>query len=276
MVGKPPSSAHRRALDVCGHVVDTTEELLRVALPDEDATELFAWLRQLSFMKSGPFGVCPYDVVRDALDSDFRWRDPQRYKAMHRTVRRHLVERVRNAPEKEALRAAREFNHIVSRAQWMREFQGGRDEGAVHEEPMRPEDAPALIELTRKVEGEHNARVVAHWLKRQPEAFHVHRRCDTGQLLGFMAWLRIDGLDDETRAADPVTAEAWELVSAMTPRARASTSVWPGSWCTRRTITVPRGRGTWCACGSSSSCCAPSTAPGPVSSAPNRSSGHRS
>ncbi|WP_406453181.1 ATP-binding protein [Streptomyces sp. NBC_01622] len=217
LVGKPPSSAHRRALEVCGHVADTTEELLRVALPDEDATELFAWLRQLSFMKSGPFGVCPYDVVRDALDSDFRWRDPERYKAMHRTVRRYLVERVREAPEKEALRAAREFNHIVSRAQWLREFQGDRDEGAVHEQPMRPEDAPALIELTREVEGEHNARVVAHWLQRQPEAFHVHRRCDTGQLLGFMAWLRIDELDDETRAADPVTAEAWDLVSAMTP-----------------------------------------------------------
>ncbi|SEE66197.1 AAA ATPase domain-containing protein [Streptomyces sp. 3213] len=217
LVGKPPSSAHRRALEVCGHVADTTEELLRVALPDEDATELFAWLRQLSFMKSGPFGVRPYDVVRDALDSDFRWRDPERYKAMHRTVRRHLIERVREAPEKEALRAASEFNHIVSRAQWLREFQGDRAEGAVHEQPMRPEDAPALIELTRRVEGEHNARVVAHWLTRQPEAFHVHRRCDTGQLLGFMAWLRIDELDDETRAADPVTAEAWDLVSSMTP-----------------------------------------------------------
>ena len=217
LVGRPPSSAHRRALEVCGHVADTTEELLRVALPGEDATELFSWLRQLSFMKSGPFGVCPYDVVRDALDSDFRWRDPERYKAMHRRVRRHLVERIREAPEKEALRAAREFNHIVSRAQWLREFQGGRDEAAVHEQPLRPEDAPALIELTHRVEGEHNARVVAHWLARQPEAFHVHRSCDTDQLLGFMAWLRIDELDDETRAADPVTAEAWDLVSAMTP-----------------------------------------------------------
>ncbi|MET7570254.1 AAA family ATPase [Streptomyces sp. NPDC005492] len=217
LVGKPPSPAHRRALEVCGHVADTTEELLRVVLPDEDATELFAWLRQLSFMRSGPFGVCPYDVVRDALDSDLRWRDPQRYRAMHRAVRRHLVELVRDAPEKEALRAAREFNHIVSRAQWLREFQGGRDEAAVHEEPLRPEDAPALIELTRRVEGEPTSRCVAHWLRRQPEAFHVHRRSGTGQLLGFMAWLRVDALDDETRAADPVTAEAWELVSAMTP-----------------------------------------------------------
>jgi hypothetical protein len=217
VVGKPPSPAHRRALEVCGHVADTTEELLRVVLPDEDATELFAWLRQLSFMKSGPFGVRPYDVVRDALDSDFRWRDPERYKAMHRALRGHFVERVRNAPEREALRAAREFDHIVSRAQWLREFQGGRDEGAVHEQPVRPEDAPALIEMTRRVEGERNSRAVAYWLRRQPEAFHVHRRRDTGQLLGFMAWLRVDGLDDEIRAVDPVTAEAWELVSAMTP-----------------------------------------------------------
>ena len=45
----------------------TTEALLRDALEREDAHELFSWLRELSFMESGPDGVLPHDLARDAL-----------------------------------------------------------------------------------------------------------------------------------------------------------------------------------------------------------------
>ncbi|MEV0221767.1 ATP-binding protein [Streptomyces sp. NPDC050704] len=217
LVGEIPSPVHRRALEVCGHALDTTEDLLRAVLPGEDATELFAWLRQLPFIRSGRFGVYPHDVIRDSLDSDFRWRDSERYKAMHRTVRRHLVDRIHNAPEKEALRATGAYNYIISRAEWIRKYHGGRDESGAYEVPLRPDDIDDLIALTHKTEGEESARTVAFWLRRQPEAFRVHRRYSSGELLGFMAWLRIDALDDDIRDADPVVAEAWQSVSATAP-----------------------------------------------------------
>lgn len=217
LVGEPPSPAHRRALEVCGHALDTTENLLRVVLPDEDATELFAWLRRLPFVRSGRFGVYPHDVIRDSLDSDFRWRDPDRYMAMHRAVRRHLVERIRNAPEREALRAAGAYNYIVSRAPWIRKFHGGRGEGGVYEDTARPEEAAELVRMTRDIEGERSAAVVEYWLGRQPEAFTVHRRRGSNELLGFMVWLRVESPDEATRRADPLVAEAWDTVSAMAP-----------------------------------------------------------
>ncbi|MFF0087063.1 AAA family ATPase [Streptomyces canus] len=217
VVGDLPSPAHRRALEVCGHALDTTEDLLRAVLPGEDAAELFAWLRQLCFVRSGRFGVYPLDVIRDSLDSDFRWRDPEQYKTMHRTVRRHLVERIHNAPEKEALRATGAYNYIISRAEWTRKFHGSREESGAYEEPSRPDDADELVAMARSVEGEESARIVAFWLERQPEAFRVHRRYSSGELLGFMAWLRIDTLDDEMREADPVVVEAWQCVSAAAP-----------------------------------------------------------
>jgi hypothetical protein len=217
LVCEIPSPAHRRALEVCGHVLDTTEDLLRVVLPGEDATELFAWLRQLPFVRSGRFGVFPHDVVRDSLDSDFRWRDSEQYKAMHRTVRRHLVERVHNAPEQEALRATGAYNYVISRAEWIRRFHGSRDESGAYEEPLRPDDIDDLVAMTRGVEGEESAGIAAFWLERQPEAFRVHRRYGSGELLGFMAWLRIEALDDDVREADPVVAQAWESVSATSP-----------------------------------------------------------
>ncbi|MEU7467570.1 AAA family ATPase [Streptomyces sp. NPDC044984] len=217
LVGELPSPAHRRALEVCGHALDTTEDLLRVVLPEEDATQLFAWLRQLPFVRSGRFGVYPHDVIRDSLDSDFRWRDPDRYMTMHRAIRRHLVERIRNAPEREALRAAGAYNYIISRAPWIRKFHGSRDEGGAYEDTARPEDAAELVRMTREVEGEESAAVVEYWLAKQPESFRVHRRYSSNELLGFMVWLRVEWPDEDVRRADPVVAAAWDAVNDMAP-----------------------------------------------------------
>ncbi|WP_254402660.1 ATP-binding protein [Streptomyces sp. AC555_RSS877] len=217
LVGDLPSPAHRHALEICGHALDTTEDLLRVVLPEEDATQLFAWLRQLPFVRSGRYGVYPHDVIRDSLDSDFRWRDPDRYMAMHRAVRRHLVERIRNAPEREALRATGAYNYIISRTSWIRKFRGSRDEGGAYEDTPRPEEAAELVRMTREIEGEQSAAAVEYWLTRQPESFKVHRRYSSNELLGFMAWLRVEWPDADMRRADPVAAEAWDAVSVMAP-----------------------------------------------------------
>ncbi|MFH8533823.1 ATP-binding protein [Streptomyces tendae] len=217
VVGEPPSPAHRRALEVCGHVAHTTEEVLRLVHPQEDSHELFVWLRRSSFVKASAEGLYPYGIVRTALDHEFRWRDPERYMDMHRALRRHFVERIRVAPREAALRAAQEYTHIISGAHWIQRFRGGHDEDGVQEEPLRPRDAPALISMAREAQGESGARGIGYWLERRPEAFHVLRSHGTGELRGFVAWLRIDRLDDAIRAADPVAAEAWEAVGSVVP-----------------------------------------------------------
>jgi hypothetical protein len=38
-----------------------------------DASELFAWLRSLSFIESGPAGVFPHDLTREVIEADLRW-----------------------------------------------------------------------------------------------------------------------------------------------------------------------------------------------------------
>ncbi|MEE4596024.1 ATP-binding protein [Streptomyces sp. DSM 41524] len=220
LVGDLPSPAHRRALEVCGHALDTTEELLRVVLPDEDASAMFTWLRQLPFIRCGRFGAYPHDVVRDSLDSDLRWRDPEGYKAMHRAIRGHLVERIRHAPEKEALRATGGYNYIISRGEWIRKFHGSRQESGAFETPFRQEDTDVLVEMTQRVEGAESAAMVAYWLREQPEAFHIHRRHSTGEVLGFMAWLRLESWDEEARSVDPVVTAAWDYVRSAAPLRR--------------------------------------------------------
>src|SRR3712207_3840103 len=90
LVDVVPSPRHREALELAAHARFTTEDLMRAALGADDSDELFAWLRELSFVEAGPHGLFPHDLARDVLDSDLRWRDPVRYETLHRRIRQHV------------------------------------------------------------------------------------------------------------------------------------------------------------------------------------------
>ncbi|MEU7594573.1 ATP-binding protein [Streptomyces sp. NPDC039022] len=79
-----PTPLHRTALEASSQVLSTTEPLLAALLDVPDARPYFDWLCGLSAVESGARGVHPHDLVRDALDAELRWRDPERRAALHR------------------------------------------------------------------------------------------------------------------------------------------------------------------------------------------------
>ncbi|MFE5403279.1 ATP-binding protein [Streptomyces sp. NPDC056580] len=96
ILGELPGPRHRLALEVCAQAHLTTEALLRAVVGD-DAPELFAWMREQPFVDRCSEGVFPHDVVRQALATDLRWRDPERFDQLYRRLHRHLVERIGSA-----------------------------------------------------------------------------------------------------------------------------------------------------------------------------------
>jgi len=109
-----PSPDHRIALHVCTHADTTSEQLLRAIVAGNDAAhvdpaELYAWLRTLRFIRSGPAGLYPHDFVREMLDNDLRSRDPAAYEDMHHKVaeftRGSLAERAPARSTVEAVQA---------------------------------------------------------------------------------------------------------------------------------------------------------------------------
>src|SRR6185312_9715410 len=94
LVQKVPGPAHRAALETCALVRLTTESLLAEVLGVDDAHELFEWLRGLSFIESGPLGIFPHDLVRDALGVDLRWRNPEWFGELHRRARHYYASRL--------------------------------------------------------------------------------------------------------------------------------------------------------------------------------------
>ncbi|MFY1653691.1 AAA family ATPase [Solwaraspora sp. WMMB762] len=216
LIGETPSPLHRQALEICAHAQTTTEGLLRAAL-DRDPGPIFAWLRELPFIESDARGLRPHDVVRDALNDDLRWRDPQGYETMHRRLHAYLLEQALAATGPAVLPAVGAMMYLQRHAQEIRRYFTFADEGEAYEDPYQPADRPTVLDLASEAEGPESAALVGFWLDRQPEGCHVYRSSATDEVVGFMIWLDLDDPQPAELEADPVVDTAWRHCRASAP-----------------------------------------------------------
>jgi len=211
-----PSGLHRRALEVCAPARVTTEALLREVLGLEDAHELFTWLRELSFVESGPEGVFPHDLARDALEADLRWRDPEGYRRVFRGVRGHINGRLQTSRGEEQQRAIADAKYLFRRLPGVGSPVDWEAWGQQYPEPARPGDREPLLDLVLRWEGEASAAIAARWWERQPEGFFVVRGQD-GAVGGFLALVDLTRASTKDVAADPGARAAWYYATRNAP-----------------------------------------------------------
>jgi AAA ATPase domain len=211
-----PGALHRRALEVCAHARLTTEDLLRAALGRADVHDVFEWLRSLSFVEQGPFGLSPHDLAREVLDADLRWRDRQEYGLLHEGIRAHVLARVRRTSGQEQQRALLDFMFLHRGNPFTQPYWEWASFGQVYADPVTPADHQAILAMTAKHEGEGSAAMVAHWLQRQPAAFIAFRGGD-GVLLGFTAILFLDRASAADIEVDPGTRAVWAYAQRHGP-----------------------------------------------------------
>ncbi|MFI9586872.1 hypothetical protein ACIHCQ_34750 [Streptomyces sp. NPDC052236] len=213
LLGDIPSVAHRRALEICAHTYVTSETLLR-ALMGEEAPELFAWLRQQPYIEPTDAGLVPHDVVREALEADLRWRDPEGFADMHRTVHQYVLDRLRAAPEEKMLPATSSLLYLYRR-EASANFRKWREGGLVEDGFYEEADRGRVLELAEIAEGAESAAICRFWLDRQPEGFRVYRSTHTGEIVAFFAWLRLREPSDP--GIDPVVEAAWAHARSTAP-----------------------------------------------------------
>jgi hypothetical protein len=211
-----PDPGQRRALEVSALARVTTESLLRDALGEEDAHGLFGWLRELSFVEIGRDGLWPHDLVRDALDADLRWRDPDTYCRVFRDVQRHVHTRLRASRGPAQQRAAfdlkflfRNLPGVLSPIDW-------ESWGQSYPEPARAEDRSEIVGLVTTAEGAASAAIAAHWWACQAEGWFVVRG-DDDSVRGVLVVLDLTAASDHDRAADPGVRAAWEHAHRKAP-----------------------------------------------------------
>ena len=211
-----PLGRHRRALEVCALARLTTESLLRDVLEVDDAHEEFTWLRELSFVESGPDGVFPHELARDALEADLRWRDPDGYRRVLRGIRSHINSRLRTTRGHEQQRAISDAKYMFRRLPGVLSPVDWDVWGQNYPEPAGPGDEGAILDLVRVWEGDESAAIAARWWEQQPEAFFVVRS-QNGVLGGFLALLDLRRASSQDIAADPGAGAAWEYANRHAP-----------------------------------------------------------
>ena len=217
-----PSGLHRRALEACAIARVTTEGLLRDVLTVEDAHDPFSWLRGLSFVESGPDGVFPHDLARDALEADLRWRDPDGYRRVFRAVRGHVNGRLRTSQAQEQQRAIADAKYMFRRLPGVVSPLDWDVWGQQYPELAGPTDREAIMDLVLVGEGKAAAAIAARWWEQQPEGFFVVRSHD-GAISGFLALLDLTRASPEDIEGDPGASAAWDYARQQAPPRRTET-----------------------------------------------------
>jgi hypothetical protein len=205
-----PGSMDRHALEVCALARVTTEALLRDVLEIDDAHQTFRWLRDLSFIESGPEGVYPHDLARDLLDADLRWRDPESYRRVFRRVRAHIHERLKDSRGHEQQQVLFDEKFLFRRLPGIMSPLDWDTWGYFYPEPAQLKDREEILGLVEAREGNDSAAIAERWLDRQPEGFFVIRRHD-GVLRGVVALIDLTRTSTEEIAADPGAKSAWDF-----------------------------------------------------------------
>ncbi|HEX6417729.1 MAG TPA: AAA family ATPase [Acidimicrobiales bacterium] len=211
-----PDGPRRRALEVCALARATTEALLRDTLGPDVARDAFAWLRDLSFVESGPDGLLPHELARDVLDADLRWRDPDGYKDVFRGVRGHIYTALKSARGRDQQRAAFDLKFLFRNVPSVLSPLDWDAWGRHYPEPAGPHDGGRILELVAAAEGQASAAIAARWLALQPKAFVVVRGED-GDARGVLALLDLTAASEADRRADPGAQAAWNHAHRHAP-----------------------------------------------------------
>jgi hypothetical protein len=203
-----PGPRHRLALDCVAHARVTTAGLLGSIFGEPEGERLFAWLRGLSFIEHGPYGVFPHDLAREVIDADLRWRDPAAYRDMHGQVRQHAVRRISGSEGRERWHALADLMFLHRANPAAPAWWDWKSLGEVYADGLRDGDAQDIVTMVEQHEGAESAAIASHWLERQPAGFYVFRGRGP-DVLGFGAQIDLHEASEEDFARDPGARAVW-------------------------------------------------------------------
>jgi hypothetical protein len=226
-----PSAEHRAALEICALLRATTEPILARIIGQPEAHALFDWLRSLSFIESGQPGIYPQEVAREALLADLRWRSPDRYAALHRTVREIYKEGLAHNVESEQLRVLWDYIFLHRDNPLIRQTFTWQDTHGVYQDAVRESDRAALLEMTARHEGAGAALCLEHWWGHPAATCLVYRRAGMDPTpQGFLFWLAVERIDGTDAAADEAVVTTKAHLARVAPLRTGETATHIRFW----------------------------------------------
>lgn len=206
-IQKAPSPAHRIALEICAIVYITTESLLQQVMGVEDASELFNWLQELSFIESNKRGLYPHDLARDAICADLRWRNPDWNRELYNRIRLYYTNKLDAVSGDEMRLLLFMLNFLHRQHPMVRPYFDWQESGSYWMELMQPGDLPYLQAMVQQHEGAEGLQQFNYCCSLPASEVWVFRNFDRTPC-GFVLRININEIDNNAVIDDPVTAAA--------------------------------------------------------------------
>ncbi len=204
LLGNVQDESRRRALYACAIVRSLPESLLGVMLDQTQCSELFAWLRNLSFIESGPGGLFPHDLIRDVLVADLKQCDPDLYHLLGERAYTWYLQAI-EANRGDVLTHGLDAFFLLGDMELPWHMAGPAVEEPAYIDAASDQDMNAVEAMLRRHEGAAEVANLRRLVAAQPEALQVIR--DTHQqVIGFSLLLALQELPADVIAADPVCA----------------------------------------------------------------------
>jgi hypothetical protein len=214
LVRDAPSDAHVVGLATCAKSLLTTEDLLRRTVGEDAAPDVWSWLRDRPFVTVRLHGLAPHDLTRDALETEFEQRSPDRYRDLHRIVRDYVITSLRSATGMQRQLLAQHLAYLHRHGPFGMEFRTMRGEGPAAVVPARPDELPAVIEQIGRQVGPLSAGLARAWLAEQHGQASVLRADDGVSGFVFHAFCPSGSALEE---GDPVVRAILGHIAATAP-----------------------------------------------------------
>jgi DNA-binding winged helix-turn-helix (wHTH) protein len=202
-VSGAPTPLHRRALEVSARARTTTVALLADVVDPLQAPILFNWLSEQCYMNVGTRGLWPHDLVRDVVDENLRWRDPEGSRELDGALNRCLLGQLRNG--RHDSHTAMELQFLERNSTLMKRY---FDFGALGSVSIGAAIAPDWDGIARLRDAglpPTEKEMFDLWSGHPATRTFVARRPD-GSVCGVTMILEIDRVDDATADKDPIVS----------------------------------------------------------------------
>jgi DNA-binding winged helix-turn-helix (wHTH) protein len=202
-VSGAPTPLHRRALEVSARARTTTVALLADVVDPLQASILFSWLSEQYYMNVGARGLSPHHLVRDVIDEDLRWRDPDGSRELDGALNRCLLRQFRDGRHDSYI--AMELQFLERNSGVMRRYFDFGALGSISIETAIGTDRDGIEHLRDSGLPPAEKEMFDLWSGHPATRMFVARRPD-GSICGVTLILEMGRVDDGTADKDPIVS----------------------------------------------------------------------
>ncbi|MCW5908066.1 MAG: AAA family ATPase [Chitinophagales bacterium] len=209
---KSPSPAHKTALEICALTYVITESLLASVMELEDASEIFEWLKSLSFIEYNKFGLYPHDLVRESLLADLKWRNPDWFSHLYNKTANYYIRKLEDSSGEEQQKFLFALTYLQRKNPAVRSFYHWEENNEYWVDLMKPDDVKPLAKMVEEFYGTESVKRFKFWLNHPATQVWVWRSPLNPQS-GFVMRINTNEIAPDEKINDDIVQNAIDYVN---------------------------------------------------------------